>query len=69
MEEKTLAEKRCGSQGHKYAFLYADVKEAIKKYQETLIYNASEKRKIIEVGKALHILKEIFGEELTKHAK
>lgn len=40
-------------------------KKAIKRYIDNLRFNASEKRKIIEVEKAIHILKNELGEKLS----
>jgi hypothetical protein len=36
MENKTLSDKIVGSQGYEYAFLFADVKEFIKRLKEEI---------------------------------
>lgn len=43
-----------------------EVKSHLQQFKEAIAANVSEKRKVIELGKILHIMKEVFGEELTQ---
>ena len=51
--------------GKQYAYA-DDIKKFIKIYKKSLDVNASEKRKIIEVGKAKALLRFLAGEELSR---
>ena len=47
-----------------YQYWETDVKEKMNEYKAALLNNSSEKRKIIEVDKAIAILNEILGDKL-----
>jgi len=56
--------KRTYEQGRKER--EAEFKIKLQEFKEAIAANVSEKRNIIELGKILHIMKEVFGEELTQ---
>lgn len=65
MTKLNLSQKLFIQNGKKYAYA-DDIQKFIKIYEKSLDVNASEKRKIIEVGKAKALLRFLAGEELSR---